>query len=109
MNLSKQLHSHGVSVLSDTDGNVRLAHAELSLIAAQRESNVFVALQKHHALPSGAPMPPRQQAGVHSPKFPQKFDRYRRLARPAGGDVADTDRSEEHTSELQSLRHLVCR
>src|SRR5205814_4484864 len=29
---------------------------------------------------------------------------------PAGGDVALSDaRSEEHTSELQSLRHLVCR
>src|SRR5262245_65205462 len=25
------------------------------------------------------------------------------------GHVAVTDRSEEHTSELQSLRHLVCR
>src|SRR5258705_6000873 len=23
--------------------------------------------------------------------------------------IVDTDRSEEHTSELQSLRHLVCR
>src|ERR1035438_276291 len=27
----------------------------------------------------------------------------------AGGPVAATIRSEEHTSELQSLRHLVCR
>src|SRR5205814_10530152 len=25
------------------------------------------------------------------------------------GQVADPERSEEHTSELQSLRHLVCR
>src|SRR5438045_4798382 len=25
------------------------------------------------------------------------------------GDALATDRSEEHTSELQSLRHLVCR
>src|SRR5205814_5418373 len=31
--------------------------------------------------------------------------RHRRGARPA----ARTNRSEEHTSELQSLRHLVCR
>src|SRR5262245_64371292 len=30
--------------------------------------------------------------------------------RPAGSVLADRDaRSEEHTSELQSLRHLVCR
>src|ERR1035441_10998730 len=27
----------------------------------------------------------------------------------ARGGVGDVDRSEEHTSELQSLRHLVCR
>src|ERR1035441_10947482 len=27
----------------------------------------------------------------------------------ADGDAADELRSEEHTSELQSLRHLVCR
>src|SRR5258705_3189829 len=26
-----------------------------------------------------------------------------------GSDTTDSDRSEEHTSELQSLRHLVCR
>src|SRR5438045_6890703 len=31
-------------------------------------------------------------------------------ARKSGGDIAqDEYRSEEHTSELQSLRHLVCR
>src|ERR1039458_5117632 len=29
--------------------------------------------------------------------------------RPAAGTVRPADRSEEHTSELQSLRHLVCR
>src|SRR5262245_63986947 len=29
--------------------------------------------------------------------------------RPAGGRPTDAHRSEEHTSELQSLRHLVCR
>src|SRR5262245_63500716 len=28
--------------------------------------------------------------------------------RPRGGEL-DRERSEEHTSELQSLRHLVCR
>src|SRR5205814_6624892 len=32
-----------------------------------------------------------------------------RLADVAGGDLDHRDRSEEHTSELQSLRHLVCR
>src|SRR5437899_6349522 len=33
---------------------------------------------------------------------------HRDRRRPAGG-VVRTGRSEEHTSELQSLRHLVCR
>src|SRR5687767_15339823 len=28
---------------------------------------------------------------------------------PAGGDYCDSQRSEEHTSELQSLAYLVCR
>src|SRR5438045_7535232 len=32
-----------------------------------------------------------------------------RQARAHGADGAVHDRSEEHTSELQSLRHLVCR
>src|SRR5262245_62623795 len=30
-------------------------------------------------------------------------------AKPRGGSVSPLERSEEHTSELQSLRHLVCR
>src|SRR5438045_5062612 len=31
------------------------------------------------------------------------------VAAPVLGQVGAIDRSEEHTSELQSLRHLVCR
>src|SRR5258705_4650062 len=37
---------------------------------------------------------------------PDEEGRHPRLARQAGGRAL---RSEEHTSELQSLRHLVCR
>src|SRR5436853_5789202 len=33
----------------------------------------------------------------------------RNLTRPDVDQYAPQDRSEEHTSELQSLRHLVCR
>src|SRR5258705_826567 len=33
----------------------------------------------------------------------------RRLAERLGAEVVGAARSEEHTSELQSLRHLVCR
>src|SRR5258705_2411247 len=40
-------------------------------------------------------------------------DRARKVESPASGQCArgekDGQRSEEHTSELQSLRHLVCR
>src|ERR1039458_364396 len=31
------------------------------------------------------------------------------IRRPETRSIANTSRSEEHTSELQSLRHLVCR
>src|SRR5437899_8539111 len=34
---------------------------------------------------------------------------FERDARLAQGPLGPDDRSEEHTSELQSLRHLVCR
>src|ERR1039458_10532805 len=36
-------------------------------------------------------------------------DRLRVTLRNAAGTISVLDRSEEHTSELQSLRHLVCR
>src|SRR5215472_19260189 len=48
-------------------------------------------LSLHDALPISGPVPP------------QGIPRSERAEAPAGG------RSEEHTSELQSLRHLVCR
>src|SRR5258705_4911410 len=34
---------------------------------------------------------------------------FRRRGQARGGEAARAPRSEEHTSELQSLRHLVCR
>src|SRR5205814_5039646 len=66
-----------------------------------------------------------QHAAQHAPASPQLFaqpgpDSFHLIARCANrGDfetrladaqeLADLQRSEEHTSELQSLRHLVCR
>src|SRR5258705_7246422 len=46
--------------------------------------------------------------------LPSKADTRRRRKRPRVADLGDVRgqhfaRSEEHTSELQSLRHLVCR
>src|ERR1035441_10706930 len=37
------------------------------------------------------------------------YPRQHGFAQAGVGDADDIDRSEEHTSELQSLRHLVCR
>src|SRR5438045_6398359 len=44
----------------------------------------------------------RRDAGASATSFQQVF-------RPQFNQGAGVDRSEEHTSELQSLRHLVCR
>src|SRR5205814_3888965 len=44
---------------------------------------------------------------VHRPRLP--FEPERRQLRHDGADYNEAARSEEHTSELQSLRHLVCR
>src|SRR3712207_8446009 len=44
------------------------------------------------------------------PRTPEGFERARRLFRgEAHALVDDVDRSEEHTSELQSRQYLVCR
>src|SRR5205814_8740882 len=49
---------------------------------------------------------PRSRRSVHAGR-PHHGPRYR--GRCEGGSVRACRRSEEHTSELQSLRHLVCR
>src|SRR5262245_63292358 len=76
-------------------------------------------LSLHDALPIsglGAPdlVRSRQPDGPAQPSFAQRELRhlgmataYVDLGRPGGAGVEA--RSEEHTSELQSLRHLVCR
>src|SRR5262245_64659056 len=62
-------------------------------------------LSLHDALPISSRMPLRVRAEVELPVGP--------LPRSDAVDLfvqrADGQRSEEHTSELQSLRHLVCR
>src|SRR3712207_6878226 len=53
----------------------------------------------------------------HRPEDPRMYDRIHGEVSPAGTDddlfallgAADTTRSEEHTSELQSRQYLVCR
>src|SRR5437660_9539093 len=58
--------------------------------------------------------PYEAEMGWRGPFFPRRrarrvFDCQQRPARPPVLAVADPDRSEEHTSELQSRGHLVCR
>src|SRR5437016_10172851 len=53
--------------------------------------------------------PPARQTGSRQFLFvPQRHQRIH-ARRAAGGDVTRQKRSEEHTSELQSLTNLVCR
>src|SRR2546425_6429309 len=56
----------------------------------------------------------REDVQGHGPRGAQRradhrAERLRRGAHPGGRRVAQPDRSEEHTSELQSLAYLVCR
>src|SRR5205814_10688702 len=70
-------------------------------------------LSLHDALPISGGVPGAALAGLHRPR-PAQDDR--RRADPRGHPPLRARagrqgllRSEEHTSELQSLRHLVCR
>src|SRR3712207_7691880 len=57
----------------------------------------------------------QEQTGQHGRHPPARRseepanDRRRRVARPVGPAGRREDRSEEHTSELQSRQYLVCR
>src|SRR5258705_1136767 len=55
------------------------------------------------------PVPGRSGEPEGNDHHGRRARRARRLLRPHGERVAHGGRSEEHTSELQSLRHLVCR
>src|SRR5258705_2470403 len=56
---------------------------------------------------------PATDAGVATPRPPAPPDPTRERIvvppEPVRADAITSSRSEEHTSELQSLRHLVCR
>src|SRR5947199_5138073 len=59
----------------------------------------FYTLSLHDALPISARAVDRRVAKIVDSLTPDRLDRI----------VEAAKRSEEHTSELQSLRHLVCR
>src|ERR1039458_10755228 len=53
--------------------------------------------------------PPRSTLFPYTTLFRSDHTANGLVARVPDGDAAPDGRSEEHTSELQSLRHLVCR
>src|SRR5437899_12144845 len=61
-------------------------------------------LSLHDALPISA-----EPEGWIRKKVPSVIRRYKNRETALPGLVSQVARSEEHTSELQSLRHLVCR
>src|SRR5437870_8289284 len=67
-------------------------------------------LSLHDALPISALVASLAlPAGSPSPVLPCPLSGPRRLWRPADTILGNCSRSEEHTSELQSRGHLVCR
>src|SRR5205814_8419756 len=70
-------------------------------------SPLLYSLSLHDALPISSPATPHLPPSTNSPPAPRSPASASAAGeRGAGGEFV---RSEEHTSELQSLRHLVCR
>src|SRR5437899_10208369 len=74
-------------------------------------SPVIYTLSLHDALPISelVKMACGATAGTISGSFAKALRKSSVAARAACGERSADRRSEEHTSELQSLRHLVCR
>src|SRR5437899_5408068 len=70
-------------------------HLALPSFPTRRSSDLFLDELRRHAGPLGRRLPPRLALADHPSTSLVSQERYRR--------------SEQHTSELQSLRHLVCR
>src|SRR5205814_9478815 len=76
-----------------------LPHRHLLPVPLQRRS----LRQRRRQIPLLAPLPPQHPSPVRiSPTFRPACESKREM-------TCSLPRSEEHTSELQSLRHLVCR
>src|SRR3712207_9001332 len=58
---------------------------------------------------AGLPVQPRQQVQVEGGRHPRGIDVGRLQHRRILDEVGAEQRSEEHTSELQSRQYLVCR
>src|ERR1039458_10462397 len=79
--------------------------------AARQAARTAVAVSRHWLSQPGSAAELRRSGSVDAlpldAKIPAKSIEPAFLN--AAREARDTDRSEEHTSELQSLRHLVCR
>src|SRR5437899_5069187 len=97
---------------------LQLRHGGVSaVVTSQRRPHTETALGKIQSVPRRPPHPvvlhPSHQRRVHSSLINQVLEqpphRIVRKRRHHGRVQPEAARSEEHTSELQSLRHLVCR
>src|SRR5687768_18213619 len=83
-----------------------LTHPDLHSFPTRRSSDLFVLLQPDRQSPGGTPQVPYERAPP-SERRRDRFLPFPRLTNPTPD--RNSFRSEEHTSELQSRLHLVCR
>src|SRR5262245_65239521 len=87
-------------------------HSYLPSFPTRRSSDLANLLRGSHQL-LGSQRGQSADAGLDLPHVADGLDDVSRARFALGADhgrpFADPPRSEEHTSELQSLRHLVCR
>src|ERR1035438_6930328 len=111
-----QLAQHLVSYIKGFSGNVRRIFEYFEFdneIEKMREANIlYLVVSKFCEVDLHPDRVPNEQMGLI---FENLIRRFNELANETAGDhftpreVIRLMRSEEHTSELQSLRHLVCR
>src|SRR5205814_9809305 len=92
-----------------------VTHAALHSFPTRRSSDLIALPRIYRIFNNAGQDPPVNNAHFHSNIKCLLADRRDKLAvpprhlNPVVRCVGDRFRSEEHTSELQSLRHLVCR
>src|ERR1039458_8282153 len=89
------------------------AHSQMSIRTPVMNLFSYKDSGKHETRNERSDRPPRSADSAAGRSRKPSYPRPARTAIPDGSESScqssDTMRSEEHTSELQSLRHLVCR
>src|SRR5262245_64929780 len=82
-----------------------------SLVPMAKKSATWVSASAASAAPGISIMTPMGGSGsaILTPRRLSRRDTVVSMSRTWRASATDDTRSEEHTSELQSLRHLVCR